>query len=77
MRTFNRFLDDIVKGNRRWVPTCTGLDGPTIAALNDLGAQKKKRPVDIAACRVEFARMLDGTHARDQDEQIASMFEAQ
>ena len=36
------------------------------AILNLLAPQPgKKRAADILACRVEFAWMLDGTHARE------------
>lgn len=66
--TFNALLDDIAEGRRRTVPTCTGLDWQTVRVLNQLAAQPKKRAVDVMACRIEFGRMLDGTHAAEDRE---------
>lgn len=63
--TFNTLLGEIVEGQRRSVPTCTGLDWQTLRVLNQLAAQPKKKAVDIMACRIEFGRMLDGTHAAE------------
>ena len=61
--TFNRMLDAIVAGHRIGCPSGTGLDEQTTDILNSLARQPMpKRPSDIAACRIEFARMLDGTH---------------
>ena len=59
---FNRILDDIVAGRISGVPDDTGLDEQTIEVLELLAAQPDKIAADIAACRVEFARQLDGTH---------------
>lgn len=67
--TFNGILDDIVSGKAVGCPTDTGLDPETVDILNLLARQPNpKRPVDIAACRTEFGRMLDGTHALEWDE---------
>lgn len=63
INNFNEILEDIVEGRRTAVPTCTLLDRQTIRILNILAAQRKKTAKDIMACRVEFGRMLDGTHA--------------
>jgi hypothetical protein len=69
IKTFNGILDDIVSGRADGCPTCTGLDPETVDILNLLGRQPNpKTPSDIAACRTEFGRMLDGTHAREWDE---------
>ena len=69
VRTFNGVLDGIVNGTTVGCPTDTGLDPQTVDILNLLAAQPNpKRPVDIAACRTEFARMLDGTHDVEDDE---------
>ena len=69
VRTFNGVLDDIVSGRTVGCPTDTGLDPETVDILNLLGRQPDpKRPVDIAACRTEFGRMLDGTHAAEWEE---------
>ena len=66
--TFDRLLRDIIMGQRHTVPTCTGLDWQTIGALNRLAAQPDRTASAVAACRAEFGRMLDGTHAaQDQD----------
>lgn len=65
---FNEILDGIVGGRMRSVPTDTGLDQQTVFILNLLAAQRVKRPADIRACRIEFARMLDGTHAIEAQE---------
>ena len=68
--TFNGILDDIVTGKTVGCPTCTGLDPETVDILNLLARQPNpKRPADIAACRTEFGRMLDGTHDREWAEQ--------
>lgn len=65
---FNAILDDIVNGKPGGCPTDTGLDPETVDILNLLARQPSpKRPVDIAACRTEFGRMLDGTHAQEAD----------
>ena len=68
--TFNGVLDDIVNGRALGCPTCTGLDPETVSILNLLGQQPNpKTAAGIAACRTEFGRMLDGTHAKEWDEQ--------
>ena len=67
---FNTILEDIVSGKAVGCPTCTGLDPETVAILNLLGQQPNpKLPVDIQACRTEFSRMLDGTHAAEFEQQ--------
>lgn len=72
-QVFTGVLDGIVNGTTQFCPTDTGLDGQTVSMLNRLGAQPDpKRPVDIAACRTEFARQLDGTHDREDEEQDAA-----
>lgn len=65
-QTFNKVLKGIVAGKLGGCPTDTGLDQPTYDILNLLARQPHpKRATDIVACRTEFARMLDGTHARE------------
>ena len=65
----NRVLDAIVEGREEWCPSDTGLDDETRDMLNLRGQQPlPKRPVDIQACRTEFARQLDGTHDREAEE---------
>ena len=72
-QVFTGVLDGIVNGTTQFCPTDTGLDEQTVSMLNRLGAQPDpKRPVDIAACRTEFARMLDGTHADEDDAEEAA-----
>jgi len=64
--TFNEVLDGILSGQLTGCPTDTGLDHRTEDILNLLARQPgRKRPSDIAACLIEFERMLDGTHARE------------
>jgi hypothetical protein len=66
--TFNGILEDIVNGKAAGCPTCTGLDPETVDILNLLGQQPDpKLPADIQACRTEFSRMLDGTHAAEAE----------
>ena len=49
----------------RDVGTDTGLDQQKFDIPNLLARQPgKTNPVDLRACRTEFARMFDGTHAR-------------
>lgn len=68
--TFNAVLEDIITGKSEGCPSCTGLDPETVAILNLLGRQPNpKLPVDIQACRTEFSRMLDGTHAIEWEAQ--------
>lgn len=63
---FNDILDGIVSGELAGCPTDTGLDDETIAVLDLLARQPMpKGAADIAACRTEFARQLDGTHERE------------
>ena len=70
---FSDILDGIVAGTLAGCPTDTGLDDETIAVLDLLARQPNpKRPADIAACRTEFARMLDGTHEREADDDEAA-----
>jgi hypothetical protein len=59
---FNRVLDDIVAGTITSVPDDTGIDPETVEILELLAAQPEKTTADIAACRSEFGRQLDGTH---------------
>ena len=67
---FNEILDGIIEKGWDSCPSDTGLDDETREILNSLAAQPNpKRPVDIQACRTEFGRMLDGTHAREAAEQ--------
>ena len=50
----------------RTAPGCPETPISTFDILNLLARQPgKKNPVEIRACRIEFARMLDGTHARE------------
>jgi hypothetical protein len=64
--TFASVLDQIVTGAERGCPSDTGLDMATTDVLDALGAQPNpKSASDILACRTEFARQLDGTHARE------------
>ena len=72
---FNDVLDAIVAGSLERCPSDTGIDDETQDVLNLLAAQPNpKSPADIAACRTEFGRQLDGTHdieARaDQDAEL-------
>jgi len=72
---FNTVLDSIVSGDLLAVPTDTGLSEQTVDVLNLLAAQKVKRPRDISACRIEFARMLDGLHAAEDRERDLAEWE--
>ncbi len=71
--SFNRTLDSIVAGELTRVPSDTGLDQQTIDILNLLAAQQEKLPTDIAACRAEFGRQLDGTHAEEDDAEVLKL----
>lgn len=71
--TFNQTLDRILDGTFTRVPSDTGLDQQTIDALNSLAAQEDPTPADIAACRTEFGRQLDGTHAEEEDAEILKL----
>jgi len=63
---FNRILDAIVAGTEFGCPTDTGIDDDTRSVLNLLARQPDpKRAIDIQACRVEFGRQLDSTHAEE------------
>ena len=76
VRTFNGVLDGIVNGTTVGCPTDTGLDPQTVDILNLLARQPDpKLAVDIAACRTEFGRMLDGTHDREDDEEESAEWE--
>lgn len=80
--SFNRVLDGIVAGVWGRCPSDTGLDDETIDILNLLAEQPDpKTPADIAACRTEFGRMLDGTHAIEaqqrEDEEWANLLTGQ
>jgi len=67
--TFNRILDAIVAGQLNGCPSNSGLDQQTVVMLNTLaGLPVPKRARDVHAVRVEFGRMLDGTHAREANE---------
>lgn len=68
VETFNRVLEDILSGETGGCPTDTGLDWQTFQILNLLAAQKNPTAEDIRACRIEFGRMLDGTHALEDME---------
>jgi len=72
---FNGVLERIVSGELAGCPTETGLDWQTSEMLNLLARQRVKYPTDISACRIEFARMLDGTHAREDQERDLREFE--
>lgn len=66
--TFSQVLQDIVDGKLGGCPSDTGLDDQCMRILNSLARQPgKKKAIDILACRTEFAYMLDGTHAREDD----------
>ena len=70
---FNRILDAIVAGTEFGCPTDTGIDDETKQILDLLARQPDpKRPADIEACRIEFARQLDGTHAEEAVERDAA-----
>jgi hypothetical protein len=70
--SFTIALDGIVAGKWSACPSGTGLDDQTISVINALASQPDpKTPADIAACRTEFARQLDGTHAREDAESYA------
>jgi hypothetical protein len=71
--SFNSVLDSIVAGELERVPSETGLDQQTIDILNLLAAQREKLPTDIAACRAEFGRQLDGTHAEENDAEVLKL----
>lgn len=76
-KVFTGVLDGIVSGDLTFCPTDTGLDEQTVHILNLLAAQPDpKRPADIEACRTEFDRMLDGTHARETDAEEAAAWDA-
>jgi hypothetical protein len=67
-KTFNRILDAVVAGKINGCPSDSGLDQETVTMLNTLAALPiPKRARDVHAVRVEFGRMLDGTHAREAD----------
>lgn len=75
---FNSVLDRIVSGELFRVPSDTGLDQQTIDVLNALAAQPDRTlPSDIAACRTEFGRQLDGTHADEYDAEILKLLAGQ
>ena len=76
VKEFNAVLDDIVAGKLVRCPTCTALDNQTTEILNLLALQPKKLPADIRACRIEFARQLDGTHAREAAEEEDAYWES-
>lgn len=47
--TFDRLVTDLSAGRLSAVPTCTGLDDATVAALNQIaGADDKRAAVDHA-----------------------------
>jgi hypothetical protein len=63
---FNWVLCGVVAGSMFLCPSDSGLDLQTADVLDLLGRQEgEKYPADIAACRTAFARMRDGTHARE------------
>lgn len=63
--TFEEVLGLIVNGAKGF-RSDTGLDDQTCEVLYALAAQPNpKRDADIAACRMEFAKQLDGTHERE------------
>lgn len=64
---FTDTLDRIVAGEYFGCPTDTGLDVETADSLDAL-ARHPKSPAARMACRTEFVRMLDGTHAREARE---------
>lgn len=69
VKDFNWVLNGIIKGEMLSVPTETSLDEQTTDVLNLLAQQPNpKRPADIRACRIEFARQLDGTHYREDQQ---------
>jgi hypothetical protein len=66
---FNTLLDDMVDGRITHCPNETDIDQQTQDVLNLLGgAPMPKLPADIQACRIEFGRQLDGTHAAEEEE---------
>lgn len=68
VKTFNDILDGIVAGGIDRCPAGIGIDIETMDILNSLALQPDpKRPSDIAACRTEFGRQLDGTHDREAE----------
>ena len=73
--TFRQVIAGIIDGGD--CPSDTGLDQQTVDILRLLARQPgKKSPADIEACWIEFARMLDGTHARENDEEWAALIAA-
>lgn len=76
--SFNDVLDRIVAGELERVPSDTGIDQQTIDVLNLLAAQPDpKTPADIEACRIEFGRQLDGTHAEEEDAALLKLLRGQ
>jgi hypothetical protein len=68
-KTFNAILDDIIAGKINGCPSDSGLDRETVTMLDTLAALPiPKLARDIHAVRVEFGRMLDGSHAREADQ---------
>ena len=77
IKEFNTVLKGITDEKLVRVPTCTGLDRQTTDVLNLLAQQPNpKRPADIRACRIEFARQLDGTHAREDYEEEEAFWDS-
>lgn len=64
--TFDKVLTGVRDGSLKGCPSDTGLDDQTVTALDRM-AQGKATAVQA---RVEFARMLDGTHARQARQRI-------
>ena len=59
------------------VPSDTGLDDDTIEALNRLWAAGPNPPPRlIDAARAEFAAQLDGSHAQESRDRMATIFDA-
>lgn len=70
-RTFTAILDEIVAGSEWGCPTDSGMDDETANALDALAAQPNpKPPTAIRDCRIVFARQLDGTHRREQEDAL-------
>lgn len=63
--SFEHALQSIINGAKD-IQSDTGLDDQTCEVLYALAAQPDpKRDTDITACRMEFARQLDGTHEKE------------
>ena len=73
--SFESLLSNPVPGAR--LPSETGLDDATGAALEAVWAASPNAPAElVAAARTTFAGMLDGTNAAAADQRRKAMFMA-